>query len=147
MKVILKESISGVGVPGKVVTVSDGFARNYLFPQKKAIPATAENLKNIEKYSQNLNKKIEARRKEAETFAQTLSGLQCVIEKKIGKNNKIFGSVTSQDISNALGKLGTKIDKKDILLEAPIRETGEFEVPIRLYSDLKGSIKVTIKAS
>lgn len=146
MKVILKDEIVGVGKPGNVVTVSDGFARNFLFPQKKGIPATEENLKQIEKFQQNIKKKIELKIKEAESLSQKLSALHCIIEKKAGKDNKIFGSVTTQDIYQSLLQLGTRVEKRDILLDTPIKELGDFDVSIRLHAELKATIKVTVKA-
>lgn len=145
MKVILKEEVTRVGKPGDIVQVSDGFARNYLFPQKKAIPATEINIKNIEQYKKGLLKKEEAQRTNLEELAKSLSQLECVIEKKKGKNNKLFGSVTAQDIYKSILDKGFHVDKRNIQLETPIKEIGEFPVGIRLKQGIEATVKVIIK--
>jgi large subunit ribosomal protein L9 len=98
MKVILKEDIDRLGKPGDVVKVSEGYARNDLLPRRKALPATEHNLKNIEQYKVWLVKKQLKNKTAAEEVAAKLAEVECVIERKAGKNNKLFGSVTSQDI-------------------------------------------------
>lgn len=146
MKVILKEEISNVGSAGDVVQVSDGYARNYLFPYKKAMPATKNNVKNLEQYRKGIQKRKAKQKGHFEEVAKKLSEQTCVISKRAGKGNKLFGAVTSQDVYNSLLNQGFKLDKKSIHLESPIKETGNFEVTIRLHPEVKATVKVTVKA-
>lgn len=147
MKVILKEEITRVGNAGDVVQVSDGFARNYLFPQNKAMPATSQNIRNLEHYRKSLLKKQSNQKGFLEEIAKKLIETECVITKKAGKNNKLFGSVTAQDIYNTLLNKGFKIDRRCIQLESPIKEIGEFQVNVRLHSEVKAMLKVTVKTA
>ena len=147
MKVILKEEIKKLGQPGDVVNVADGFARNYLFPQKKALPATEQNIKNIEHHKKVLLKKASERKVSVEELAQKLSQFNCTIQKKAGKNNKLFGSVTSQDIYQELQKNGfSSIDRRTISLPEPIKTVGDFQVSIKLHPEVTTTLTVTVKA-
>lgn len=144
MKVILRESIPKLGEPGDVVQVSEGFARNYLLPQKKALIATPENIKNIDQYKQGVLKRAAKTKTEAESLAQKLSQVSCVIRRKVGKNGKLFGSVTPQDIQLALLKEGFRIDKREVRLNTPVKTIGDFTVNVRLHTEVVASIKVTV---
>jgi len=145
MKVILKEVIDKLGNPGDIVKVTDGYARNFLLPHRKALPATEHNIQNIESYKKQLLKTQAENKAAAETVASKLSETECVIEKRAGKNNKLFGAVTSADIYEALSAKGFKLDKKSISLENLIKETGDFEVTVRLHAEVKATVKVTVK--
>ena len=147
MKVILKEEVSKLGRPGDVVSVSEGYARNFLFPQRKAMPATQAELANIDQHRKVLQKRQEKNRAQAEALAQKLSETTYVIEKKGGQNNKLFGSVTSQDILAALTKQGFRLDRRSIVLENPIKETGDFTVTVKLHPEVKAEIKITVKGN
>jgi len=144
MKVILRESVPKLGEPGDVVQVSEGFARNYLLPRKKALFASPENIKNIDQYKQRLFKKAAETKEEAEALAQKLSQVSCIVRKKVGKNGKLFGSVTAQDIHLALLREGFNIDKREVQLDSPLKAIGDFDVKVRLHTEVTASIKVTV---
>src|SRR3989344_5611506 len=106
MKIILKTDILKLGKAGDLVSVTDGYARNFLFPQDKALPATEENIKNRETYKNNILKKSLQEKEKYEELAKKLSQFICTITKKAGKNDKLFGAVTSQDVHKALTQNG-----------------------------------------
>lgn len=144
MKVILVSDVESIGKKGEVKEVKEGFARNYLFPRKFAVEATPGNLKVWEQKRQTLKKKEDELRAEAEGLAGNLQGISCVIPVKVGEEDKLFGSVTSQNISDALSKLGFDIPKKDIEIDAPIKTLGIHEVPVRLHHNVTVNIKVEV---
>ena len=112
MKVILREDLSNLGTAGTIVNVAAGYARNYLLPRNLAIPATGTNLKEFEHEKRLLDSKRAKRLKEAETLKAKLEKISCSIAKKVGENDKLFGSVTTQDIEKAFNSEGFVIDKK-----------------------------------
>jgi large subunit ribosomal protein L9 len=144
MKVILVSDVESIGKAGEVKEVKEGFARNYLFPRKFAVEATSGNLKVWEQKRQILKKKEDKLRAEAEGLAGNLQEISCVIPVKVGEEDKLFGSVTSQNISDALSKLGFDIPKKDIEIDAPIKTLGTHEVPVRLHHNVTVNIKVEV---
>ena len=144
MKVILKEEILKLGKPGDIADVSEGYARNFLLPQKKAIPATKENIKNIELHRKWILKRQEKNLIYLREMAQKIGGLHCTLEQKAGKNNKLFGSITSQDLYKFLLQKGFTIEKACIRLTTPLKEIGDFEVPVRLHPEINTVLKVTI---
>lgn len=144
MKVILKESVPSLGTAGAVVLVSDGFARNYLIPRNMAIPATANTLKAFEHEARQLECKRLKHRKEAEALKNKLERISCSIAKKVGEQDKLYGSVTALDIEKAFAAEGFNIDKKDILLQEPIRALGVYTVPIKVFEDVTANTKVWI---
>lgn len=146
MKVILKEEVVKLGQPGDVVNVRDGFARNYLLPQKKALVATPQNIKNIEQHKKLILKKLSQQKGQFEDLAKKLSEFTCTITKKVGINQKLFGSVTSQDIQKALSQHGFHLDKRTIELEEPLKALGNFQVPIKLHPEVTATLTVTVKA-
>jgi large subunit ribosomal protein L9 len=144
MQVILKTDVDKLGKDGELVTVADGYARNYLIPLKKAIEATNKNRRNLEH-----EKRVEADRsnkqlKDAEKFAEELSAVSCTIKVQAGENDRLFGSVTSIDIATALEELGYNIDRKKIILEEPIKELGVFTVPVKIFQNVTANIKVWV---
>jgi large subunit ribosomal protein L9 len=144
MKVILIADVQEIGERGEIKEVKEGFARNYLFPRKLAVEATEGNLKVLEQQKQALKKKEDKDRTDAMGLANKLHGISCIIPVKAGEEEKIFGSVTSQSISDSLAKLGFEVSKKDIELEAPIKTLGTHQVPIRLHHDVTVNIKVEV---
>ena len=144
MKVILTENIDRLGKIGDVVTVKDGYARNYLLPQNKAKPATAQNTKLLEA----LKKKqamIEANRMEdAKALAEKISSLSITISAAAGEEEKLFGSVTNEMIASALEAEGIRIDKKDITLVEPIKKLGSYQVAVKISADVKASLRVWV---
>ena len=146
MKVILLEDVKGSGKTGDVVKVSDGYARNLLIPKGLAVEATPQNIKQLEKKKAAEEKKFKEDKARAQEIAEKLLKEGIVIKTKAGENGKIFGSITSKDIADALNALGYDIDKKKILLDAPIKTTGVTEVMIKLFTEVTGKVKINVVA-
>ncbi len=144
MKVILKENVEHVGEAGNVVNVKPGYARNFLIPRNFAVPATKNTLKSFEHEMRLLEVRRTKLRKEAETLKEKLEKTSCSISKKVGEQDKLFGSVTTQDIEAAFLSEGLKVDKKDILLKEPIKALGVYTVPIRVVDDVVANTKVWV---
>lgn len=144
MQVILKTNVEKLGREGDVVEVADGYARNYLIPKNLAVQATEKNRRALEQAKRIELSRAIKERQAAEKLAQELSTVSCTIKAKAGENDRLFGSITSADISDALKEQGFDIDKKKILLDEPIKELGVFTVPIKLYSDITVDIKVWV---
>jgi large subunit ribosomal protein L9 len=132
------------GKRGEIKEVKKGLARNYLLPRKMAIEATPGNLKIWEQQKRALNKKEEKLKGEAQSLAAKLEGVSCTIPVKVGEEEKLYGSVTSQNISDALSKLGFEISRKDIELDAPIKTLGTHEVKVRLHPNVAVGINVEV---
>ena len=147
MKVILLSDIKGVGKKDQVIEASDGYARNFLFPKKLALEANAENMSKL-KAKQDSNKfKKDTERKQAEAIAEKLKGIMLRIKVKAGGNGKIFGGVTSKEISDSLKKeYGFDIDKKKIMLNETIKTVGVFTIDIKLFEGVIGKVKFDIIA-
>lgn len=144
MEIILVEDISTLGSMGDVVKVAKGYGRNYLIPQGKALLATSQNLKVLEERKKALGRKTEKLKGEALGLSKKIEALACQFPVQVGDDEKLFGSVTSMDIEKFLNEKGHSIDKKDILLEAPIKSLGTIIVPIRLHPDVKAKLKVSL---
>ncbi len=144
MEVILAEDISTLGSRGDVVKVAKGYGRNYLIPQGKALLATPQNLKVVEERKKVLERKSEKLKGGALELSKKIEALTCQFPVQVGDDEKLFGSVTSMDIEKFLNEKGHPIDKKDILLEAPIKSLGTVTVPIRLHPDVKAELKVSL---
>ncbi len=144
MKVILREDVEHLGTAGNIVNVKPGFARNFLIPRNYAIPATGNNLKAFEHEARVVESKRAKRRKEAETLKGKLERISCSIAKKVGEQDKLFGSVTTQDIEKAFASEGFNIDKKDILLAEPIKALGVYTIPVRVFEDVVANTKVWV---
>ncbi|MCM8792129.1 MAG: 50S ribosomal protein L9 [Candidatus Omnitrophica bacterium] len=144
MKVILIEDIEKLGKANEVIEVKDGFARNYLFPYRKAILATAENLRCLEEEKKRKLKQIEKKRQETEELAKRLDGMSVNVLVKVNENGELYGSVTAQQISEAIRQEGFEVDKKYIILKEPIRKLGVFECLIRFSTEIEAKIKVWV---
>jgi large subunit ribosomal protein L9 len=144
MKLILKKSVNKVGVMGDIVNVSEGYARNYLLPQGLAVFADEGNVKSIEHHKKVIQSKIDQEKKHAEKIAEKLSAHSCTITKKTGEGEKLFGSVTSADIEEALKRDGFEISKKDIVLPEHIKALGIYTVPVRVYPGVEAHLKVWV---
>lgn len=146
MKVILRRDMDELGMEGDIVTVKEGYARNYLIPKGIALVADNRNIKLMEMQK----KKIEANRikakEDAEKVAKDLEAFVITIAHKAGEEDKLFGSVTSMDIADEMEKKGISIDRKKILLDKPIKSLGEYDVPIKLHAQVTGTIKVMVIA-
>jgi large subunit ribosomal protein L9 len=144
MKVILKEHIEGVGHLGDVMEVSDGFARNFLLPRKKALEASPRNVKEFEHATRLLADKAKKEKVELEAHAKKISAVSLTITMKAGKDGKLFGSVTSKDIEEGLAEKGVTIDRKKIQLTQPIKALGTVTVPIKLHRDVTATVSVEV---
>ena len=146
MKVILKETIESLGIIGSEVNVAKGYARNYLLPQNKAVEATPANRKVLEQEKKKFDLQIAKERKIAEEMAAALEGVVCKIEARVSDENRLYGSVTVRDIINGLAKQDIKVEKRMVLLNEAIKETGTYKIPIRVYKGVEPEITVEIQA-
>jgi large subunit ribosomal protein L9 len=144
MKVILKETINSLGIIGTEVRVADGYARNYLLPQNKAVIATPQNRKMLEQESAKFELQIAKERKLAEEMAQRLEGVVCTIAAKVSEEDRLYGSVSARDIVDTLANLDIVVEKRMVLLKEPIKATGSYRVPIRVYKEVEPEITVEI---
>jgi large subunit ribosomal protein L9 len=146
MEVILKEDVNKLGHRGDVVKVADGYGRNFLLPQKLAMEATAANKVVIEQMKQAAVRQSAREKSEAELLVKQLNQVELLFERKVGENDHLFGSVTSAEIAQQLEHKGFNIDRRKLQLEEPLRQLGEFHVPIKLHREVTAHIKVTVKA-
>ncbi len=144
MEVILREHVEGLGKRGDVVKVKDGYARNYLIPRRLAVPMTQGNIKQIELEKKNWALKHQKELEAAEAVKDIIEKITITVTKKAGENNQLFGSVTTQDIADALAKEKVEIDKKKIELTEQIKELGTFPVKIKLHPDVVVETKVYV---
>ena len=145
MEVILLEKNRNLGELGDKVNVKAGFARNFLFPFKKAVPATGANLEEFEKSRAELEKNAAALLLSAQARLEALSSLEVTIAAKSGDEGKLFGSIGNRDIADAVTAAGSPLEKKEVRLPAgPIRQTGEYDISVSLHSDVVGTVKVVI---
>ena len=146
MKVILLEDVKSLGKKGDVVKVSDGYARNMLFPKKLGIEATAGNMKNLEQKRKIDEKNAAEELKKAQEFAENLETKSVTVGIKVGTGGKTFGSVSTKEIADAAKKqLGIDIDKKKMVLASPLRELGETQVPVKVHPKVTANLKVIVK--
>ncbi len=145
MKVILLEDIKGVGKKDEVINASDGYARNYLFPKKLAVEANTQNLAKLNNKKEAAIYKKDMERQNAEELAKKIKGIMLKIKVKAGENGKIFGGVTSKEISDNLKtQYNFDVDKKKIELKETIKTLGEFNVTIKLFEGVATSLKVQV---
>lgn len=144
MKVILKEHIEGVGHLGDVLEVSDGFARNFLLPRKKALEASSRNVNEFAHATRVMAEKAKKEKVELEAHARKISAVSLTITMKAGKDGKLFGSVTSKDIEEGLAEQGFTIDRKKIHLAQPIKALGTVAVPIKLHRDVTATVSIEV---
>ncbi len=146
MQVILREDIEKLGKIGDLVKVADGYARNFLVPEKKAIEATPKNLRAMDHAKKMVADRIRKLKKEATTEAGRIQGMAVTIKAKAGEEGKLFGSVTSMDIAEAVKAKGVELDKRKIVLEEPIKRLGDFTVSVKLHTDIFAEVKVSVIA-
>ncbi|MFY9176998.1 MAG: 50S ribosomal protein L9 [Caldicoprobacterales bacterium] len=146
MKVILLDNVKGTGVKGEVVNVSDGYARNFLFPKGLAIEATKANLNELKKKEKAAQRRREQEMQEAREMANRISDLTLVIKAKSGENGKLFGSVTNKEIAQELKKQhNIDIDRKKIVLNEPIKQLGQQDLEVKLYPEISGKLTVKVE--
>ena len=148
MKVVFLEDVEGVAQGGEVKDVKNGFARNYLLPKNLAAPATHNNLQRIEKLRRQANVDRVEKLEDMKSVAEGISGTEIFIEMRAGANDRLYGSVTGTMIADSVSdKTGISVERRWVQLDNPIRETGEFDVFIRLHSDVSVSVKVIVHAT
>lgn len=146
MELILREDVAKLGKAGDLVKVKDGFGRNYLLPQGLAYEATPGNKKRIEAESKSRLARQAAERAEASALAARLGAVKLTIARKAGEENRLFGSITAQDVADALAEAGHQVDKRKIELEHPIKTLGFHSVPVCVYHDLHADLQLTVVA-
>ncbi|MEW6535035.1 MAG: 50S ribosomal protein L9 [Candidatus Auribacterota bacterium] len=144
MEIILVKQVKDLGAEGDVVKVADGYARNFLIPQGFAITATKSSLKKIDEIRQSKIKREQKEKLQAQKLAEKIGSVSCTIARQVGEDDKLFGSVTSQDIAKALEKEGIEVDRRKIILEESLRELGVFSVDIKLHPEVTGTVKVWV---
>ena len=141
MKVILTQDVKGQGKKDQVINVSDGYARNFLFPKKLAVPADSTALNDVKNKEAAKQHKIDVERKEAQDIAEKLKSITVKFEYAAGPDKKLYGSVTSKDIAEALKRdHGIEIDKRKLVMSDPIKAYGKYEVDVKLYPEVMGKI-------
>ncbi|NTX01221.1 50S ribosomal protein L9 [Myxococcus sp. CA051A] len=146
MKVILREDIENLGKSGELVTVKDGFGRNYLLPRKKAVLASEQNLRQLEHEKAVITARNAKLKGAAEEQAKKVGSIKVVIKRKVGDQDKLFGSVTALDIAEAVAAQGQTVDRRALHLPEPIKAIGSYEVELRLHRDVTAKIKVEVAA-
>jgi len=146
MKVILREDIDGLGKSGELVTVKDGFGRNFLLPRKKAVLANEQNIRQLDHEKGVITARNAKLKGAAEEQAKKLGAVKVTIKRKVGEQDKLFGSVTALDIAEALSAQGQQVDRRGLHLAEPIKTVGNHEVELRLHRDVVAKIKVDVVA-
>ncbi len=146
IQVILKEDVANLGKSGELVSVKPGYGRNFLIPQGLAMIATKKNVARLEHERKIVTMRAAKLRKEAEASAASLGSVHVTIARQIGEGDKLFGSVTTRDIEEALAAQGHKVDKKKIALKEPIKALGEYTIDVKLARDVATQIKLSVVA-
>jgi large subunit ribosomal protein L9 len=145
MEVILKEDVAKLGSRGDVVKVAEGYGRNFLLPRKLAIEASASNKAVIEQMKAASVRRSAKEKTQAEELAKQFDGLSVTFQRRSGEGDQLFGSVTSGDIADALEKKSCHVDRRKIQLHEPLKQIGEFDVPVKLHKDVTTHLKVVIE--
>lgn len=146
MQVVLRQDVEKLGDAGSVVTVKDGYARNFLVPRKLAYVATAGALKRIEQEMKQLAKKMDIEKMELSKVAEKIALLTVTIPMKVGEEEKLYGSVTAPMIAESLGNQGYAVDRRNIVIDEPIRTLGQHEIAIRFKHGVTANVKVNVIA-
>ena len=145
MRIILQHNVDQLGIVGDIVTVRPGYARNYLIPRGLALPATKKNLKSVEHHQRILERRRAKVLAEAEDLATKVGGIHIELERNAGEEGKLFGSMTAKDLETELVKRDiTQISRRQIAVGEPIKQLGEYDVTVRIHTELKVQIKVTV---
>jgi len=144
VEIILQESIKTLGKAGDVVKVADGYARNYLLPMGLALVADKKNLTNLERQRNRILARAAKLREEYEALASQLQSMELVVPAKVGEGNRLYGSVTAMDIAELIAAKGYQVDKRKIQIQEPIKAIGEYDVEIRLATDVTAIVKVKV---
>ena len=144
MKIFLKEDVKSLGKMGEVVNVAEGYARNYLIPQKMAVEANTKNVKEFEHQKRVIREKADKVRDASKAVAEKMSALTLTIKAKAGEEEKLFGSVTTMDIAEALQSAGYDIDKKKVHLDEPIKRLGTFTAEVKIHPEITAKVTVQV---
>jgi large subunit ribosomal protein L9 len=144
MKVILRDDVEKLGTAGNVVTVADGYARNFLFPRNLAVPATKGNVRSIDEIKKQKQFRENKKKKEAQRQKDRLEKLSLTAEVQTGEEDKVFGSVTAANIATLLEKQGFEIDRRKIILEEPLKALGVYTIEIKLAPDVVAGVKLWV---
>lgn len=146
MEVILREHVENLGQRGEVVTVADGYARNFLLPRKLALLASPANMKVVARQRKIVDAREAGERLDAEGVAARLAQIEIVVARRVGEHETLYGSVTATDIADNLATQGFEVDKRKIQLDEPLKHVGEFSVPLKLYRDVVAPLRVRVVA-
>lgn len=144
MEVILRDHVEHLGARGQIVKVADGYARNYLLPRNLALVATEGNKKRVERERRIAEAREAEERAASEAIATRLTALELTFTRRVGETEQLYGSVTSQDIADALKAKGFEVDKRKILLPDAIKALGDVNVPVKLHREVTAQLKVTV---
>jgi large subunit ribosomal protein L9 len=144
MELILIEDVESLGKRGEKIVVKDGYARNFLLPRKLALPATDRGVKMMQHVEKMRTVKEAKIHKEAEELAKALGKVSCTAEVQAGEDDRVFGSVTSADISELLKAQGFEVDRRKIIIEEPLKALGVYTIPVRLHHDVEAKVKVWV---
>lgn len=147
MKVILKEDVDNLGIIGTIVDVKNGYGRNYLIPRNLAVEANPNNIKEFEHQKKAILAKAKKVIRSMEELAEKISKITVSIEAQAGEEDKLFGSVTSKDIAEAIAAQGVEVDKRKIVLEEPIKRLGSYDVAVKVHQDVTATVKVEVTKS
>ncbi len=147
MRVILKEDVKDLGEIGSIVDVKNGFGRNYLIPRNLAAEANPRNIKQFEHEKNIILAKAKKVKESMQDLAGRISKLNISIEAKAGEEEKLFGSVTSKDIAEAIAAQGIDVDKRKVMLEEPIKRLGVYDVSVKIHQDITATLKIEVKAA
>ncbi|HVO17870.1 MAG TPA: 50S ribosomal protein L9 [Anaeromyxobacter sp.] len=145
MKLILREDVENLGKGGEVVDVKPGYGRNFLLPRGLAVAANPKNVRELDHQKAVASAKAAKLRASAQAVARRLSETPITLKRKVGEQDKLYGSVTALDVAEALAARGLSIDRRAIDLSEPLKTVGDFEVPVKLHSEVVGKVKVTVE--
>lgn len=144
VELILRESIDDLGRRGDVVQVADGYARNYLLPRKLALPVTEAGRRQVERERALAEAREAEERQSAQSLADRVAAAECEIARRVGESDTLYGSVTSADIAGRLAAQGLEIDKRQVRLDEPLKQLGEFTVAVRIHRDVTAEVRVRV---
>jgi len=146
MQVILREDVAHLGKAGELATVRDGYGRNFLIPYGKAVLASEKNVRELEHHKRMIFQRQAKLKASAEAVAAKLGALQVTVKRKVGEQDKLYGSVTNKDIADELARMGAEIDRHTIELPEPIRALGTYDVAVKLFAGVDATVKVWVVA-
>ena len=144
MNVILTQDVDSLGQKGEVVSVKNGYGRNFLIPRGFAVVANSSNVKRYEEETRQQSLKLETARKDAEALANRVSNMEIVLQAPVGEEDRIFGTITTQQVAEALAQKGIEVDRRKISLDSDIRTTGDYTATVKLHPEHSGTLKVQV---